>query len=479
MGFEPDFEAFLKQYNLEKSEYENLSEYVLMQCQRYKRRHPNSVRVVFSRQPAVKEWDSIVKKIRLKRAKKPTYGYKNLEDLIGVTVLCAFESDKAAFVRWMHKAFDVKTSDKEAYRDDVATGHRGLHYNIEVHDSDCKSNPSWEGKKCEIQIKTLLEEAFDAKSHDLAYKPGHRVVSPELKAQFVSFSQVLKAVDQQSEFLKGLILAEEKKTALRRQACVSLYLANDDDAAFAAEHGLDPRVAQQAPDLLKRALEIIQHLGKSEPTLPLCRVAASYALQQSDDLFATVALLLCDRIVENAPTDANKNLGVATVEWALGKFESAMSHVLAAVKHADDPGSEQKIDSAMSTFVYLYADWAVMHPGESREDWHATAKLFVNELKRNKRLAVQDSLAFYQVVFGNSPTEIEDGRRRLHAVHKKAPPSLRPFLYYHEHVALSRLLKLLAESDATTPNMPTIEVVSIATADKKAPRGRKKRKGRA
>lgn len=354
----------------------------------------------------------------------------------------------------MHKAFDVKTPDTEAYRDDVVTGHRGLHYNIETHDSDCKSNPDWAGKKCEIQVKTLLEEAFDAKSHDLAYKPGHRIVSQELKAQFVNFSQVLKAVDQQSEFLKGLILAEEKKTALRRQACVSLYLARDDDAKFAKKHGLYPGGEHQTPDLLKQAFETIQRLGKSEPTLPLCRVAASYALQQSDDLFAVVALQLCNKIIDNAPTDANKNVGVATVEWALGRFESAMAHVLVAVKHAGDPGSIQKIDSAKSTYVYLYADWAVTHPGERCEDWHATAKTFVDELKRSKRLDVRDSLAFFQVVFGNSPAEIDDGRRRMRAVHDKAPSSRHPFFCYHEHVALSRLLNFLADSDAAAPNMP-------------------------
>ena len=483
MGLEPDFEAFLTQYNHEKAEYEHLSEYVLMQCQRYKKRHPNSVRVVFSRQPPVKEWDSIVKKIRLKRAQKPGYGYKNLEDLIGVTVLCAFESDKAGFVRWMHKAFDVVTPDDKASRDDLATGHRGLHYNVEAQDSDCKSNPSWAGKKCEIQIKTLLEEAFDAKSHDLAYKPGHRVVSDELKAQFVNFSQVLKAVDRQSEFLKGLILAEEKKTALRRQACVSLYLARKDDGAFATKHGLDLRAEQQTPEHLKMALATIQRLGKTEPTLPLCRLTASLALQHSDDLFAVVALLLCEKVVDDAPTDANKNVSVATVEWALGNYESAMAHVLTAVKHAGDPGSVTELDSAKSTYVYLYADWAVMHPGEFRADWDKTAKTFVGELEASKSLGAQDSLAFFQVVFGVSSAEIEEGRRRMRAVYQKAPPSLRPFFNYHEHVALSRLLGLLSASDAAPSSAPTpkaVKPIKRKSEDaKKSSQGSKKRKGRA
>jgi ppGpp synthetase/RelA/SpoT-type nucleotidyltranferase len=389
MKMEPDFEEYLAKHDTEKTEYEHLSEYVLMQCQRYKKRHPTSVRVVFSRQPPVKEWNSIVKKIRLKRIKRPQYRYGDLEDLIGVTVLCAFESDKSSFVRWMRKAFHVVTDDEEAKRDDVMSGHRGLHYIIQARDSDCVSNPNWSGKKCEIQIKTLLEEAFDAKSHDLTYKKGNRVISPELDAQFVNFSQVLRAVDRQSEFLKGLILADEKKIALRRGACVSLYLTKADDLDFGKAHGLQPGSEESVGEALAK----IQQLHKQEPSVRLCRLAALFALRHSDELFGVVALGMCSQIADRKVDDANVYLSIATVEWALGSFDAAMAHVLMAVEHAGAPGSETLPENPKSTFVYLYSDWAVMHSGEAREDWDVRARAFAGELRQSTSRASGTRLA--------------------------------------------------------------------------------------
>ena len=436
------FADVLTRYNKEKLEYEQLSTYILMQCQKYKQRHPKSVRVVFSRQPPVKEWESIVNKILLKREKDPTYGYGRLEDLIGVTVLCAFESDAQAFINWMRKAFNVLTLPEAALVDKVDTGHRALHFIVKAHPGAFTSNPEWIRKKCEIQVKTLLEEAFDAKSHDLAYKSGPRFVSDDLKKQFVNFSKVLRAVDQQSEFLKSLILSEEKKIALRREACVSLYLSNKQDVLYGDKHGLDPTNEKPTPLELNVALTKIQELGDSEPNIRLCRLTAYYALKYDDEIFAQQAILLCEELLLDPEASANDYMAVAVIEWALESFEVAIVHVKKAIDLAVAAGSPTESIYAKSTYVYLFTDWWVTQQGQN-DEWATLVYTYVQELAHHSHESVQDTLGFYKIVFGRTSDEVEEGRAMLRHVYKKAPEERRPFYVYHDYVALRRLMDAL------------------------------------
>lgn len=452
-----EIETLRAQYLLDKTEYEHLSDHVMMQCQRYKKLHPKRIRVVFSRQPAVKEWDSIVNKIRLKREKngKASYGYGDIEDLIGLTILCAFESDRRPFINWMRKAFEVETHDTDAIRNDPETGHRGLHYIVRAHHGACVSSPEWQNKKCEIQIKTLLEEAFDAKSHDLAYKPGHLVVTDQMKQQFLHFSNVLHAVDKQSEFLKELIMANERQISLRRAACVALYLGYENDLIYGRQHGLDPTIKQPAPDQVEQALATIQGLSRKEPSIGLCRLTASYALNYEDELFARQALIMCESLAKAAPADSNVQTGVATVEWALGDLEAAMGHLMNGIEHASDSGSTISPESAKSTYAYLYADWSVRQPSEKRPEWQALAATYVAELSQSKALDVLDSLGFYRIVFGQTREEIEQGRLMVSTAHKSARADLRPFFLYHEYIAVQRLAEVLAHEMNALPGNAT------------------------
>jgi ppGpp synthetase/RelA/SpoT-type nucleotidyltranferase len=441
---EKELELLRAQYLREKTEYEHLSEHVMMQCQRYKKLHPKDVRVVFSRQPLVKEWDSTINKIRSKRAKgREAYGYGDIEDLIGLTVLFAYESDKAAFIKWLQKAFKVETSNKDAIRHDPS-GHRALHYIVRAHAGVCVSNPAWQDKKCEIQIKTLLEEAFDAKAHDLTYKPGHLAVSDEIKLQFKHFGDVLHAVDMQSEFLKDLILTTERQISLRRAACVGLYLDFPEDLKYGAPHRLDPSIKDPTPKHLERDLATIQRLHLAGPNFRLCRLAAAYALKFGDELFAQQALLMCGPLAASAPTDPDVQITIATVEWALGDFDSSMRHLLLCIELAATPGSPISAASAKSTFVYLYADWFISQRPVVRTDWDQLAKRYAQELHASAEDDIKDSLGFYKIVFGTRE-DIEEGRRMVAEAHRSAAPTLRPFFQYHEHIALKRLGELLKD----------------------------------
>lgn len=462
------------QYDREKEDYEHLSGHVMTLCQGYKKLHPRGLRTVFSRQPLVKEWDSTIAKIQAKRMEKDArYGLADVKDLIGLTILCAYESDKAALDLWLKKAFRVETVEDK--NDD--SGHRARHYIVRAHAGVCVSNPQWQSKRCEIQMKTLLEEAFDAKAHDLTYKPGRLPVTPEIKLQFRHFSDVMHAVDMQSEFLKELILATERQISLRRAACVGLYLDYPEDLEYGAPHRLDPNIKDPSPDRLQQDLETIQRLHLAEANIRLCRLTASYALNFQDELFAQQALIMCGPLAASAPTDSELQIGVATIEWALNDHDAAMSHLLLGIDHLNGPNSTISATSAKSTFVYLYADWAISQRLVVRDDWLSRSHIYFEELGTSRDPATMDSLGFYQIVFGSTRDEIEEGRRMVKAAHRSAHPVLRPFFFYHEHIALKRLGELLKAEIETldgdgVDGMPNTSVAQPGTRGKRSEVGK-------
>lgn len=75
---------------------------------------------------------------------------------------------------------------------------------------------------CEIQIKTLLHDAWGAKTHDLTYKPSGKI-GAELLTSFELLGNNLANLDQQSDALRQSILRNSAvRDAKRRhvQTCV-------------------------------------------------------------------------------------------------------------------------------------------------------------------------------------------------------------------------------------------------------------------
>jgi hypothetical protein len=142
-------------------------------------------------------------------------------------------------------------------------------------------------------------------------------------------------------------------------------------------------------------------------------------------------------------------IDVAMIEWALGDFDAAMGHLVLAIELASKPGSVVSVADAKGTFVYLYADWVVSQKPAVRDDWRTRAYAYYGELKKTSDLATQDSLGFYQIVFGSTREEVDEGRRIVKQAHDAAPAEVRPFYLYHEHIALKRLGELLNADESS------------------------------
>jgi len=427
-----------------RESYEKLAEYAVGRCMEFRQRYPKVARMIFSREPRVKTLPSILQKIETMRNTEPKVQYEDLNDIVALTVLCPYESDVKQFIEWMKKAFASVNSDKKAYRV-YDSGHRGYHYVVMLTDAEMETYPRFNGLHFEIQIKTLLQEAFDAKSHDLAYKPGHLEVGDELKRQFALLSASLNAIDNQTEFLKDLILADQRDLELHREASVKRYLEKND--AIARQLRLDPGALPSAAKIVDK-FKKFRKKSKSI-TQEFCKFAAYCALKLDDELLILRAVEYSNEFVKQKPDELYRTFFRGTILWALSKYESAFEDLSAV---ADDQKNSDLAMRGMNNFLYCACDCRLF-TGKIDGNWESKAARYFQFLDAPSSLPARspdeekqrnfDTRGFYLIVFGKLADDIDKGREMLRRAKANRTDQGYIFFYQkHNEIALKRLLKL-------------------------------------
>ena len=151
-------------------------------------------------------------------------------DVIGLTVVVPYPSGISLVATALDRAVDA--GDLEAMdfgRGDPDTGivtshgralgskgYLACHYNVRM------PGAGDQRPVCEIQIKTLLHDAWGAKTHDLTYKPAGRI-GEELLVSFDLLGANLANLDRQSDALRGSIVrAAEVRERKRRAVQIAL-----------------------------------------------------------------------------------------------------------------------------------------------------------------------------------------------------------------------------------------------------------------
>lgn len=424
-------------------DYQSLSDYVVDRCLGFREQHPTVVRIVFSRQPKVKTLSSITQKIEARRRvpETPNFKYEDLSDIVALTVLCPYGSDTHQFIAWARTAFNLLTPVADAFKE-YDSGHRGYHFVVTPTDAELAARPQLNGIRCEIQVKTLLQEAFDAKSHDLAYKPGHLEVGPDLQTQFALLSGMLNALDGQSEFLKRLILREQKELDLRRNACLELYLRRYGD--MPGKLGLDPENLPDVVTVIQRLKDgALAHLSGD-----FCKFAGYCALKLDHPLLKDKTIEYADQWVAGNQVDVHRVFVRGATKWVLGRFEESFVDFVEVIERASSPDAPdpEEMKKAKNNLIYAVCD-CKLFKRDVDEQWVQKVAPYVAELRAAEAGHEADTIGFYLIMFGKTNEEIEEGRRLLKTARKElvagSPAEAEihsRFFLLHDYVALNRLL---------------------------------------
>lgn len=144
----------------------------------------------------VKKTASLEDKLRRKPGR-----YTSLDgvtDLVGVRVITYFESDVAAVAHLLedHHVIDWENSmDKSKMHDPDRFGYMGVHYVLRVVEDDGPLQ-HFQGRRFEVQIRSILQHAWAEIEHDLGYK-NKEAVPREVQRRFYRLAGLLEMADEE------------------------------------------------------------------------------------------------------------------------------------------------------------------------------------------------------------------------------------------------------------------------------------------
>lgn len=153
-------------------------------------------------------------------------------DLSGVRIVFLYASDRVALEALVESEFEIhekvdKLSDQEVEK----FGYGALHYIVSLKKQHAGARyDDLMGARCEIQIRTILQDAWAIVAHHLSYK-HEEDVPRELKRKLNALSGLFETVDDQFEMIN--------RTRIEYQNNVKESISSNSELSLDAEINLD------------------------------------------------------------------------------------------------------------------------------------------------------------------------------------------------------------------------------------------------
>jgi putative GTP pyrophosphokinase len=138
-----------------------------------------------------------------KLQRKNLADFSQIDDIAGVRIICLYRTDLQKIGNVIYDCFNVVNADTSRTRTEAAFGYASDHYIVEL-SNDCKGAryDSIKDIKCEIQVRTLLMDAWASVSHHLAYKQEVDIPR-ELRTDFNSLAGLFYVADTHFELFRN------------------------------------------------------------------------------------------------------------------------------------------------------------------------------------------------------------------------------------------------------------------------------------
>lgn len=376
----------------------------------------------------VKTLESLVEKIARKRREqneenhttpgkhtKP-YDFGDVRDLVGIKILCPFRTDAEEVAKYLFAQTDrirVVEPNTNAGRRDDPEGYRGFNFTV---------YPAM-GRRfeltslyCEVQIKTLIEEAWDAMTHDLMYK-RKKAIPSLLREMFAALSTTLAGADRQGEAIRRQIEDFFAQFTKHRHAAAVQFFSGAIGALDRLRNGYRdlaiPALAEDtqlddatfAPDSIAAINEALRRDILESGLQPgHCRIATLVALCSRAPGEAAYAIRLARDLVMKSPRSARAEMLRASILWALGRFDASVESAERAL------GNPVEEDESLhhADFCYYVADAKVFHAFVPLGT-EARALELAQTLHAGQNPALHDTAGFVLIVFGPDDEAVRRG----------------------------------------------------------------------
>ena len=219
-------------------------------------------KIILQSQPTyknrVKSFSSYYKKVlRLKpEDAAEADGIVCLTDMIGIRMICAFLEDINIALEQIKNIFEVKEVEvKGAEKKFSEFGYESIHVLIKIPD-DCKPplegsfanlKPLPESAVCEIQIRTILQDAWAEVEHELIYKSEFNPFDIPLRRKLASLNASLTLADITFQEIRDYQTKLQREIEDRRQSFYSM-----------ADNLLDEHPETKATENISRVTPFVQ-----------------------------------------------------------------------------------------------------------------------------------------------------------------------------------------------------------------------------
>jgi putative GTP pyrophosphokinase len=190
--------------------YEKLADEVLFTVKEALKKQNILVHTIVSRDTKIKTFESFWNKIINDEIRKNPF--EVIKDIAAIRVICLYRTDLGKVGNIIKGCFVTEEVDTSRTRTDRPFGYQSDHYTIKI--SKKCTGPRYDDIKklsCEIQVRTILMDAWASVSHHLDYKQ-ELDVPLEIRADFNALSGLFHIADTHFElFKKGI---EEARKAL-------------------------------------------------------------------------------------------------------------------------------------------------------------------------------------------------------------------------------------------------------------------------
>lgn len=188
----------------------------------------------------VKKVDSF----RTKAANKPyTDPLNETRDLLGVRVVCLYPSVVREIGTAIRETFKViHFEDKGKVDTPEVWRYSSVHYDCELPDEPSRpqDDHDMKGLVFEIQVRTILQDAWATVEHKLGYKP-ERPIPDELKREFSALAGLFHVADERFQYIADQIKKLERAQDIAKQLA-PLYRSAMEEAAGSADAATEAKI---------------------------------------------------------------------------------------------------------------------------------------------------------------------------------------------------------------------------------------------
>jgi putative GTP pyrophosphokinase len=206
-----------------------------------------------------KTLESFCEKIQRKKYENPM---KEITDLSGVRIVFLYSSDRIKLENLIEREFDViEKVDKFAQQKVEQFGYGALHYTVKLKEQHAGARyDDLRDAICEIQIRTILQDAWSVVAHHLSYKQEEDIPN-ELRRKLHALSGLFEIGDDQFEGLN--------RSRTEYQLKVAKSLDSESETSLDTDLNLDSllgylasRFPDREPSSQDSAADLLHELNK-------------------------------------------------------------------------------------------------------------------------------------------------------------------------------------------------------------------------